>query len=95
MTDGKRGKIADRVVALAEQGSIPHYEIITRTLGEAVAEQPQLNPIAALVVGDSAVRGLAQGFFAALAMGLRDAGGLGVVREPEALDSLAAPDDDQ
>ena len=38
-------------------------------------------------------RELTQRVFAAVAMGLRDAGGLGMVREPDQLDSLAAPDD--
>ena len=46
-----------------------------------------------LILGDSAIRELAQHLFAA--MGARNAGGLGSVREPIDVDTVAAPDVDQ
>lgn len=88
--DSTREKISRSFAAKARAGSIAHFEIALKVLGEGADTQPnagQGNQFATLILGDSAARELAQQLFAALAMGVRDAGGSGLVRERAALDS--------
>lgn len=54
--------------------------------------EERVNEFRTLVLGDSAVRELAQQLFAAIAVGTRDAGGAGMVRERRRLDPGEAPD---
>ena len=100
--DNAREKIALGFLREAAKGSIQHYEIILREIGEAIDRQnpndPALEPglpaggIFNLNLGDDAVRAIAQQFFVALAMGTPDARGTGELRQQPDMEALSAPD---
>ena len=101
-TDQARERIAKGFIAKAAAGSIEHYEIILREIGEAIdrpnPNDPALEPglpaggIFNLNLGDDAIRAIAQQFFVALAMGTPDARGTRELREQRDLEALSPPD---
>lgn len=91
-SDEDRAKAIDAQIARARSGDEKSLELLAKLggdAGESTTPTGNVNVLAIL----GADRELAQRVFAALAMGVRNAGGLGVVRESGGLDSLAAPDD--
>jgi hypothetical protein len=84
--------LADVLTGIIEQVADELGELPKRLDPPPPAPEERVNEFRTLVLGDSAVRELAQQLFAALAVGTRDASGAGVVRERGRLDPGATPD---
>lgn len=91
-TDEDREASIKALAKEARKGKAWAIEALCKLLGEGQAE-PAAATINVLQLLTGADPQLAQRAFAALAMGVRDAGGLGVVRQSGELDAVAAPDD--
>ena len=91
--DDDRAKAIEAQVTRARAGDEKSLELLAKLGGETHDSGAPIGNVNVLAILAGTDRELTQRVFAAVAMGLRDAGGLGMVREPDQLDSLAAPDD--
>lgn len=83
--DNRRRQIAAEYARQAAKGSIQHLEVALRLLGEGQSRQltEQRVNVLALLNAEPELRAVATRLFTALALGAGDAGGVGMVREPD------------